>query len=139
MEKAKKPIWKKWWAWVIVVIVVAGAAGALLGADCGPFNAVSPSTEQVLSGSGEVIGTRMVAEIGKAEAQTATQEEFCAWVDKYVSSDYQYVTVDFGDGTGLVFTGGSKDLCEYGELDDAGRVVTAEQTFVRSGDSYVER
>lgn len=52
MSEAKKPIWKRWWFWVLVVIVI-GAIGANMEENNGTQTANAPTQEQSSGGKQE--------------------------------------------------------------------------------------
>lgn len=75
----------------------------------------------VTSGGGEQIGERAAVEVDKSAASALTAEEFAAFCEQRVDgSGYNWFTVDFGDGTGLVFTGCNTLIVNYCHLDDEG-------------------
>ena len=55
---------------------------------------------------GTSYGTRAYIVIDKETAKTASQEEFAEFLEMRVDGkDYNWFTIDFGDGTGIVFSG----------------------------------
>ena len=63
----------------------------------------------------------------KMRVQGFTEEEFSALCDDTVKplmdDGCGWVTIDFGDGTGIVFTGGLAHYPTYGEIDSNGSLL----------------
>lgn len=80
----------------------------------------------VKSGTGDVIGTYLEYQISKSDLKNITQEQFADFMNERVLETMKglvnYATVDFRDGTGLVFMPGVA-VATYGELDNTGSVV----------------
>lgn len=76
-------------------------------------------TEDVKSGSGDVIGQRAYISVLKSQLSGLTAENFAEFSETVVKdSGYNYFTVKCDDGTGIVFTGCNVVLIDYGSLDD---------------------
>lgn len=60
-KKQKKPIFKRWWLWLIVALAVVGAVGGITGGDQKPGDISSPppaeSEQQTPDGSGDLSST----------------------------------------------------------------------------------
>lgn len=80
-------------------------------------------TEDVKSGSGDVIGRRAYISILKSELVDLTAENFAEFAETVVKdSGYNYFTIKCDDGTGIVFDGSDVTFPVYGTLDDDGRI-----------------
>lgn len=76
-------------------------------------------TEDVKSGSGDVIGQRAYISVLKSQLSGLTVENFAEFAETVVKdSGYNYFTIKCDDGTGIVFTGCNVVLIDYGFLDD---------------------
>lgn len=76
-------------------------------------------TEDVKSGSGDVIGQRAYISVLKSQLSDLTAENFAEFSETVVKdSGYNYFTIKCDDGTGIVFTGCNVVLIDYGFLDD---------------------
>lgn len=76
----------------------------------------------------EVSGSQMALAIAeKTKVQGFTEAEFSALCDDTVKplmdGGCEWVTIDFGDGTGIVFTGGLAHYPTYGEIDSNGSLL----------------
>lgn len=82
--------------------------------------------EDVLSGTGEFIGNRILYSISKNDMQSVTAEQFVEFMDNRVlnisNAIFNYITIDFGDGTGLLFMPGTA-VATYGEIDETDSIV----------------
>lgn len=78
-------------------------------------------TEEVHSGSGDVIGQRASISVLKSQLLTLTAENFKEYAETVVTSDeyksYNYFTIKCDDGTGIHFSGGSAVIVLYGIID----------------------
>lgn len=80
----------------------------------------------VTSGAGDVIGSRGEQSISKDELKTVSQEQFQEYMNKrvldsYKSANLKWVTIMFGDGTGLHFMPGTA-MATYGKVDGEGAI-----------------
>ena len=95
-----------------------------------------------LSGSGAVIGTYVIVDGDKAAFEAATEDEFGEFVEAVVAKAAEdgsdYVTVDFGNGTGLQFTGASSTMVTYGKIDDDGMLSKRIATYLCSDGKWSE-
>lgn len=76
----------------------------------------------VLNGSGNaVIGERAEIIVSKASIKELSPEEFNDFLENEISgSGYNWFTIDFNDGTGIVFTGCDIELPIFGKIGDEG-------------------
>lgn len=80
-------------------------------------------TEDVKSGSGDVIGQRAYISVLKSQLSDLTAENFAEFAESVVKdSGYNYFTIKCDDGTGIVFDGSDVTVPVYGTLDGDGRV-----------------
>lgn len=76
-------------------------------------------TEDVKSGSGDVIGQRAYISILKSQLLDLTAENFAEFAESVVKdSGYNWFTIKCDDGTGIVFAGSDIAAAIYGKLDD---------------------
>lgn len=72
----------------------------------------------------EVIGKRAEVVFDKELAKALTNEEFVEFCYTVVDgSGYNWVTISFGDGTGIVFAGSNPSMATYGEIDEEGALL----------------
>lgn len=84
-----------------------------------------PEVVDVLSGTNEFIGSRVLYKISKNDMQSVSQEQFAEFMDKRVlgiSKTFNYLTIDFGDGTGFLCMPGIA-VATYGEIDETGSII----------------
>lgn len=66
-------------------------------------------------------GTRAFIKISKETAKSASQEDFAEFLKKQVDGrNYNWFTIDFGDGTGIVFPGCQWEIGTYCKLQPEG-------------------
>lgn len=102
---------------------------------------VTPSGDYAIGDSlntvGDVIGKRAVMQMSKADAKAMSAKGFSRLVDKETaaadSDDADYLTIDFGDGTGLVFPSCTAEFFFYGKLDSEGMMAGKCTTYCRDG------
>lgn len=84
-------------------------------------------------------GRRAYIRVDKEAARKATEEDFAEFIKKDVANKtYNWFTVDFGDGTGIVFTGCLWYAGEYGKIDKDGSLIDSYGTLtVRDFDNYI--
>lgn len=94
-----------------------------------------------LNVSGDAIGKRAVAPASKEDFKKMSHGEFEAFVEETVlpagETGADYLTVDFGDGTGLTFPSCSGDLVFYGKLDEEGMMAGKCETYRYSKKTWV--
>ena len=98
-------------------------------------------TEDVKSGSGDVIGQRAYISVLKSQLSDLTAENFAEFAESVVKdSGYNYFTIKCDDGTGIVFDGSDVTVPVYGTLDGDGRVADT-AGFIKQGadGAYRER
>jgi len=87
-------------------------------------------TEDVKSGSGDVIGQRAYISILKSELVDLTAENFAEFAETVVKdSGYNWFTIKCDDGTGIVFPGSMYYVGDYGKLDDDGAILESYGTI----------
>lgn len=81
---------------------------------------------------GQIVVTKTIL------SDLVSEEEFIEFVDSRVKdSRYNWFTIDFMDGTGLVFAGSDTTVINYGEIDPSdGSLLKQIQTYVRSDNTY---
>jgi len=90
-------------------------------------------TEDVKSGSGDVIGQRAYISVLKSQLSDLTAENFAEFAESVVKdSGYNYFTIKCDDGTGIVFDGSDVTVPVYGTLDGDGRVADT-AGFIKQG------
>lgn len=78
-------------------------------------------------------GTRAYIIIDKETAKTASQEDFAEFLKQRVDGkDYNWFTIDFGDGTGITLTGCQWEIAFYGKLDDEGRISGERYGYIKT-------
>ena len=108
-----------------MVLVLPGCGGGQLPQDQGPSsNEAEYAMVDSLNVSGDVIGKRAVVAADKAVFKEMGPEGLDSFVNAVVIAagdcGADYLTVDFGDGTGLTFPACSGDFFFYGKLDKEG-------------------
>lgn len=72
----------------------------------------------------EVIGERAEVVFSKDVAKTLTKEQFVEFCYEVVDgSGYNWFTISFEDGTGIVFAGSNASNATYGEIDADGAIL----------------
>lgn len=79
------------------------------------------------------IGQRGVIYAQKSEVAKMTGEEFKKFGEYVETFSYNWLTIAFEDGTGVVFQGCNGDLPGYGKLDEYGR--TENETIIKTADN----
>lgn len=86
-----------------------------------------------LNATGDIIGKRAVMQMSKSDAKAMSAKEFSKLVDKETAAadtdGADYLTVDFGDGTGLVFPSCSAEFFFCGKLDSEGMMAVKCETY----------
>ena len=97
--------------------------------------------EDSINATGQVIGQRAVMRMSKSEVKAMSDKEFSVFVDDKTvsadSNDADYLTIDFGDGTGIVFPSCTNQFFFYGELDGEGMMADDATSFSRDGEKWV--
>jgi len=93
----------------------------------------------VKSGSGNVIGTRAYVEISQSDFESLSDEQIAEFVLSEVKDkDYNYFTIDFGNGKGVVFPGCSTFWANIGDIDETGGIEHSERHITVNDDGTVE-
>lgn len=89
-----------------------------------PLIAAELKTAPLTNGFGEEIdGEHAYIEIDKDELKAVTEEQFREFVDSRVAdSNYNWVSINCPDGTGITFPGSISTMAEYGEQDSNGSI-----------------
>jgi hypothetical protein len=148
MEKGKKPIYKKWWFWVIITILIIGIAVAGTSDE----NTITPATssisekteynqgEEAMLGNGAIIVTKVEKSQGNQFDKPKSGKEFVivyVTIENKGNSNLSYNPLYFkmqnsqGQQESMTFTTIDKDTALHsGELIPGGKVtgtVTFEQ------------
>lgn len=95
-----------------------------------------------LNATGNVIGKRAVMQMSKSDAKAMSAKEFSRLVDKETaaadSDGADYLTIDFGDGTGLVFPSCTAEFFFCGKLDSEGMMAGKCETYSYSDGAWVK-
>lgn len=145
--KSKKPFYKKWWFWLICGLLLIGifAGGGDSNDDSekaasdNPLMNCEVMEADVKSGSGKVIGTRAYIEFPRKEFDKLSDEQIAEFAQEVIDgADYNYFTIDFGDGTGVVFSGCNIVAASIGDIDETGAIVKEKQLLSVLDDGKVE-
>lgn len=82
----------------------------------------------------EIIGSRMEIKADKSKVKQMKASEFRTFVefiDVYIKA-YNWVTIDFGDGTGIVFPGNVTQVADYGTIDKDGSIIKSKGQIIPS-------
>lgn len=152
--------------WILIVIIVLGIIGAIFGGDDDkPDSSIASSdnisTEEtennseskddflsdaeiiendVLNGTGDTV----LGKSGYIEAsgydisygETADFERLCDKIDT-LKDKYMWFTIDFCDGTGIVFTGCDILMPIYGELDETKALTKTIGFLTKNDNGYI--
>lgn len=78
-------------------------------------------------------GIRAFIKINKETAKTASQENFAEFLEMRVDGkEYNWFTIDFGDGTGITMPGCQWDIAFYGQIDDEGRISGKKYGYIKT-------
>lgn len=154
-EKEKKPLYKKWWFWLIVVFVLWVVGHGLSESSAVPdgstpseITSVDESKNflidselkvcDVLNGSGtEVIGQRAYINISSEQLQKITSDFLVEFAHTRVeNSGYNWFSIIADNGNGIIFSGCIIDFAEYGKMDDEGMLEETIGHLSLSNDSY---
>jgi hypothetical protein len=166
--KPKKKKSKKWIAIVIGVVVVIGIIGSIGGggetedtstaeseyssvvesseaespeesASSNPLMNLEVHTADVKTGAGDVIGTRAWVSYTRSQFDALADDQIAEFALEVVDgADYNWFTIDFGDGTGVVFNSCSILLASLGEIDDTDALLKTEKYLSVSNDGSVK-
>jgi hypothetical protein len=108
-------------------------------ASSNPLMNLEVNTADVKSGGGDVIGTRAWVTYTRSQFDALTDDQIAEFALEVVDgADYNWFTIDFGDGTGVVFSGCLIQGASLGEIDDTGAILKAEKYLTVSKDGTVE-
>ncbi len=124
-----------------MVLVLPGCGGWQLPQDQGSLsNEADYVMVDSLNASGGVIGKRAVVAADKADFKGMGPEGLDSFVSAVVIAagdcGADYLTVDFGDGTGLTFPACSGDFFFYGKLDKEGMMAGECETYRHFKDNW---
>lgn len=117
-----------------MMLVLPGCEGGQLPQDQeSSSNEAGYAMVDSLNASGGVIGKRAVVVADKADFAEMDSRELEGFISAVVIAagdcGADYLTVDFGDGTGLTFPACSGDFFFYGKLDKEGMMAGACETY----------
>ena len=104
-----------------------------------PLMSAELKVDDVMNGSKtEKLGEYAVVTVPLETMKGVTMEQYDEFCDQVVrDSGYNWVTIDFGDGTGLQFAGSTPAIATYGTLDEEGCIVeSAGSVMMTDGDTY---
>lgn len=105
-----------------------------------PLLACDIMEADVKSGSGKVIGKRAYINIPEDEFKQLSDDQIAEFVNNNVDgADYNYYTIDFGNGRGVVFPGCMGIAGTIGEIDSSGSIMASEYNFSVSSDGKVSK
>lgn len=81
-------------------------------------------TKVVLSGSGANIGTCAYIQTSKSAFESITLDQYKEFINERVSTKYNWVSIIFNDGTGILFSGSTPGIGQYGLVDNDGSLKT---------------
>lgn len=103
----------------IIILVSLIACSMLFIVGCGNKNVLGKAHEEsVTNGLGEEIGTRLVVESNEKDITDKNIIQF--YNDVVKNNDYKYITVDLGNGEGLMFN--SDNMFIKGKIDKEGMI-----------------
>lgn len=131
---------KKRKKWPIILSVLI--AIALLGSGCSesePAEPAEPSGNVFLEASLKsmdlTVGTCEYIEVSKEDAKSASVDDYKAFLESVVDqSEANYVSIMFGDDTGIVFPKTSMGIAEYGDIDSEGGITNSYGQISRDGE-----
>lgn len=108
----------------LITIIILTISISLLVVGCGKKTALGKYHEEsVNNGLGEEIGTRLVV---NSNNKNITDENIIKFYNKIVKdNDYKYITIDLGNGEGLVFN--NDNFFIKGKIDENGMISTTEK------------
>ena len=108
----------------IIILISLIICSMLIIVGCGNKNVLGKAHEEsVTNGLGEEIGTRLVVESNNKDI---TDKNIIEFYNKTVKdSDYKYITVDLGNGEGLVFN--NDNFFIKGKIDENGMIDKTEK------------
>lgn len=115
---------------IAVAIVCIAAIGCLLvlifNHSDNELRAGNIKIYDVVNGSGNtIIGKRAIILVNKEALKSMPTDEYNSFLENEISgSGYNWFTIEFKDGTGIVFAGCDIDSCMYGLIDSDGMLET---------------
>lgn len=105
-----------------------------------PLMAAELYVEDVLNGNGtEKIGEYAYIVINNDLIETLTMEQYDEFCDEIVAdSGYNWVSIRFYNGTGLVFQGSIPSVATYGKLDTSNRIEEVIGTVMSTEENVYE-
>lgn len=105
-----------------------------------PLLAAEVVTGDVMNGSGtDKLGEYAYVTVDLDTMKTVTMEQYDEFCDEIVEdSGYNWVSIDFGDGTGLQFAGSTPSLATYGTLDGEECIIEQKGNVMLTGDDTYE-
>lgn len=125
-----------------LALTVTGCAG---GSDPQQESASEPSDNYTIEDSlntvGQTIGKRAVMQMSKADVKAMSAKGFSKLIEEKTaaadSDDADYLTIDLGDGTGMVFPSCTAEFFFYGELDSEGMIAGKSVSYSRDGTKWI--
>lgn len=111
----------------VIAVVAVFAVFIIKSSSANPLFSYKVEVYTVMNGSSTAaIGERALIEIPKHKVDELTAEQFNDFLEtKVKGSGYNWFTIDFGDGTGIVFAGCDIEIPTYCRLSDEGMQGTA--------------
>ena len=120
----KKPIWKKWWFWVIVVLVIGGIASV-----GGNNEGTEVSTKQTESG---------ISANNNNESLESKEEETSVQENTTKSDKLQTETVDEKDNVSKEFQAALKSAQNYSDMMHMSKIGIYNQLISEYGEQFTE-
>lgn len=115
----------------IVLIMCLSACGSSTEETGNALLDAELQTDDVLSGSGDNIGTYAYINISKEDLESVTEEQFLNFANNVVDgSSCDYISIICDDGTGIEFPGSNTEYANYGNIDDTGVVTETLNTII---------
>lgn len=128
MEKVKKPIYKKWWFWVLIIILFTKVMAMTTpdskeGIDSNQFSIYKIVEDDVKNGfDTEVIGKRGYIETD-LKFEDIDYIQLKSFYEKNIKDrEYNWFTIFLKNDEGLVFHGGNDMAISYGEVEKDGGI-----------------
>ena len=104
-----------------------------------PLIAAELQVADVNSGSGKKIGEYAYINVDLETMDTVTMDQYDQFCNEVVKdSGYNWITIDFGDGSGLCFQGGNQTAATYGTLDGEKCITEQKGNVMKTGDGIYE-
>lgn len=108
----------------IIILVSLIACSMVFIVGCGNKNVLGKTHEEsVTNGLGEEIGTRLVVESNEKDITDKNIVQF--YNDVVKNNEYKYITVDLGNGEGIVFN--NDNFFIKGKIDENGMIDKTEK------------